>query len=175
LTVLPRRVPYFSTRALLTIFGLQSMVKRLYWFFNVKKSSLCLDCFTDYSQNDMSSPRSYRSYTNSLPSYLNCTLPLIQAVPPTAIKWLVHYTFFMNCSGQKLWESHCAYTRNHSTVPSRKRAHHKDWFSIGPQQWLAQLMLFFHFILSSIPGFLLQTGEWLPVHVGSDKRWIHVQ
>ncbi len=59
--------------------------------------------------------------------------------------------------------------------PPRKRAHHKDWFSIGPQQWLAQLMLFFHFIWSSIPGFLLQTGEWLPVHVGSDKRLIHVR
>ncbi len=94
LTILPRRVPYFSTRALLTFFGLQSMVKRLYWFFNVKKSSLCSDCFTDYSQNNMSSLWSYGSFTNSLGSYLNCTLQFIQAFPPTAIKWLVHYTFY---------------------------------------------------------------------------------
>jgi len=86
----------------------------------VKKSSLCLDCFTDYSQNHMSSLRSCRSFTNSLPSYLNCTLQFIQAFPPTAIKWLVPYTFFMNCSGQKLWQSRCANTRNHSTVPSKK-------------------------------------------------------
>jgi len=151
------------------------MVKGFIDFLMWRKVVCVLDCFTDYSQDNMCSLRSYRSFTNSLPSYLNCTLQFIQAFPPTAIKWLVPYTFFMNCSGQKLWESLCAYRRHLISVPSKKTCTPQrlvfNWSTIviGPGDVVLSLyMVQFSRVLTA-------DGEWLAVHVGSNKRLIHVQ